>query len=73
MSTYSYHRFDHNSDTYGGYVGLAITQAIGLINMIQWGIRQAAELENNMTSVERVMEYVNVPQEAALESASGRD
>jgi ATP-binding cassette subfamily C (CFTR/MRP) protein 4 len=50
---------------------LAITQAIGLTGMFQWGMRQAAELENHMTSVERVLEYTNVPQESALESPPG--
>lgn len=60
-------------DTYGGNIGLAITQAIGLTSLFQWVIRQSAELENQMTSVERVLEYSNVPQESALESPPGND
>lgn len=57
--------------TYGGNVGLAISQAFSLIGMFQYGIRQTAELENYMTSVERVLEYTNIQQEAALELSTG--
>ncbi|BES95625.1 Multidrug resistance-associated protein [Nesidiocoris tenuis] len=54
--------------TYGGNVGFAITQAIGLTGMFQWGMRQSAELENSMTSVERVLEYSDLQSEPELES-----
>ncbi|CAH1738400.1 unnamed protein product [Aphis gossypii] len=56
------------NDVFGGNVGLAISQAFALQGTLQWGLRQAAELENNMTAVERVLEYTNVTQEDALES-----
>lgn len=48
----------------GANVGLAITQIMNLITTIQWGMRQTAELETNMTSVERVMEYINLKHES---------
>ncbi|CAH1236014.1 unnamed protein product [Diabrotica balteata] len=49
---------------YGGNVGLAITQAISLTGMFQWGMRQWSELDNSMTSVERVLDYINIKQES---------
>ncbi|CAH0557608.1 unnamed protein product [Brassicogethes aeneus] len=56
------------NEQFGGNVGLAITQAIGLTGMFQWGMRQSTELENQMTSVERVVEYSNIEHEGALVS-----
>ncbi|XP_072393683.1 ATP-binding cassette sub-family C member 4-like [Diabrotica undecimpunctata] len=47
----------------GGEVGLAITQATALTGMVQWGIRQSAEITNQLMSVERVLEYKSLPAE----------
>ena len=52
-------------DIVGGDVGLAISSVILLTRDLQWGVRQSAEVENLMTSVERVMEYTKLQQEAA--------
>ncbi|VVC32367.1 Hypothetical protein CINCED_3A020730 [Cinara cedri] len=65
--TFSFLVIDHDN-TYGGNVGLVITQAINLMNMLQLGILQTTEIDNFMLSVERVLEYANLPQESALES-----
>jgi ATP-binding cassette subfamily C (CFTR/MRP) protein 4 len=37
--------------------------------MMQWGIRQTSELENQMVCVERVVEYANLPSEMKNERA----
>ncbi|KAL4704556.1 hypothetical protein ACJJTC_016107 [Scirpophaga incertulas] len=50
-------------DLEGSYIGLAITQSISLTGIFQWGMRQSAEMENQMTSVERVTEYTKLEQE----------
>ncbi|XP_044865818.1 ATP-binding cassette sub-family C member 4 isoform X4 [Mauremys mutica] len=51
-----------------GQVGLALSYAITLMGMFQWGVRQSAEAENLMISVERVMEYTELEKEAPWES-----
>uniref|UniRef100_A0A8D8Y1X0 Probable multidrug resistance-associated protein lethal(2)03659 n=3 Tax=Cacopsylla melanoneura TaxID=428564 RepID=A0A8D8Y1X0_9HEMI len=67
LVTFSF--FVTSNKFFGGDVGLAITQAIGLTGMFQWGMRQSAEFVNQMTSVERVLEYANIEKEPPLESA----
>ncbi|EFA03945.1 probable multidrug resistance-associated protein lethal(2)03659 [Tribolium castaneum] len=50
-------------ETYAGNVGFMITQGMSMSGMFQWGIRQWSEMENQMTSVERVGEYIDVERE----------
>ncbi|XP_046746117.1 ATP-binding cassette sub-family C member 4-like isoform X1 [Diprion similis] len=50
----------------GSEVGLAITQAMALTGVIQWGMRQSAEVANQLMSVERVIEYTQLPPEPNL-------
>lgn len=49
-----------------GTAGLAFSMALGLTGMTQWGVRQSAEVENQMTSVERIIDYSNIEPEAEL-------
>lgn len=51
------------SDTAAGDVGLAITQAASLSMIVQGGLMELSELENLMTSVERVLEYTELDTE----------
>ncbi|KAI8485108.1 Multidrug resistance-associated protein 4 [Branchiostoma belcheri] len=47
----------------GGLVGLSLTQAIMLMGVFQWVVKQSAEVENQMTSVERVVSYTQLEKE----------
>lgn len=49
---------------------MAITQLLSLNTLSQWGIKQTAAFENNMTSVERILEYSNVESEIDNKSNS---
>ncbi|XP_069323195.1 ATP-binding cassette sub-family C member 4 isoform X2 [Eulemur rufifrons] len=50
-----------------GQVGLALSYALTVMGMFQWCVRQSAEVENMMISVERVIEYTNLEKEAPWE------
>uniref|UniRef100_A0A4W5MRD1 Multidrug resistance-associated protein 4 n=1 Tax=Hucho hucho TaxID=62062 RepID=A0A4W5MRD1_9TELE len=51
-----------------GAVGLVLSYAVTLLGNFQWTIRQSAEMENMMTSVERVVEYTELESEAPWET-----
>uniref|UniRef100_T1IZ26 Uncharacterized protein n=1 Tax=Strigamia maritima TaxID=126957 RepID=T1IZ26_STRMM len=54
--------------TLGGDVGLAISSAMCLTGIFQYCVKQSAEVENQMTSVERILEYSRLESEAELET-----
>ncbi|XP_066266498.1 ATP-binding cassette sub-family C member 4-like [Branchiostoma lanceolatum] len=54
----------------GGLVGLSVTYAIILTGRFQWVVRQSAEVENLMTSAERVVTYTKLEPEAPLETST---
>ena len=54
----------------GGSAGLVFSSPLMLIGITQWCVRQSAELESQMTAVERIIEYSKLEQEADLESSN---
>ena len=43
-------------------VGLALAHVLNMSGMMQWAVRQTAETENDMTSLERMLEYTKLAQ-----------
>ncbi|KAK2749837.1 hypothetical protein FQN57_005251 [Myotisia sp. PD_48] len=48
----------------GGMVGLAMSYALMITQSLNWIVRQTVEVETNIVSVERVLEYASLPSEA---------
>ncbi|ORY40118.1 P-loop containing nucleoside triphosphate hydrolase protein, partial [Rhizoclosmatium globosum] len=45
-------------------VGLALTYSLNVTQSLNWLVRQSCEIETNIVSVERMKEYIEIPQEA---------
>ena len=52
----------------GSEAGLIISTAMSLYEF-QYAVRQSAEMANQMTSVDRVIEYGQIPSEAPFKSS----
>ncbi|EDO04969.1 hypothetical protein SS1G_07453 [Sclerotinia sclerotiorum 1980 UF-70] len=51
-------------DLSSGLVGLAMSYALQITQSLNWIVRQTVEVETNIVSVERVLEYARLPSEA---------
>ncbi|XP_057334272.1 ATP-binding cassette sub-family C member 4-like [Microplitis mediator] len=53
----------------GASAGLAISQSLLLTGMLQHGVKQATKVQSQMTAVERIIQYTNLPKEGPIESS----
>lgn len=53
-------------------VGLAISQSLILTGMVQHGMRQFADVVSQITSVERIMEYIKIEKEGNFTTSPGK-
>ncbi|ENN79951.1 hypothetical protein YQE_03598, partial [Dendroctonus ponderosae] len=60
-----------DENTKAGDVGLVISQTLALTGMLQYGVRQSAEVSSTMTSVERVLQYTKLDEEGPWEALPG--
>ncbi|KAF2868308.1 multidrug resistance-associated protein 1 [Massariosphaeria phaeospora] len=54
----------NHSGLSAGMVGLAMSYALQITSSLNWIVRQTVEVETNIVSVERVLEYAALPSEA---------
>lgn len=65
---YSLVLLNENDSVADSKAGLAISQSLILIGCLQYGIKQSTETMSLMTSVERILQYTNLPQEGPITS-----
>uniref|UniRef100_A0A1I8B942 Multidrug resistance-associated protein n=1 Tax=Meloidogyne hapla TaxID=6305 RepID=A0A1I8B942_MELHA len=70
FSAFSAVLFRHTDHVTAGLVGLSVSYALSVTQVLNWAVRMASELETNIVSVERIKEYKETPNEAALETPS---
>jgi ATP-binding cassette subfamily C (CFTR/MRP) protein 1 len=56
-----------------GLISLAVLNAMLLTGILQWAVRCTVEVENNMTSVERLMHFSKIPSEGLYRVKSSKD
>lgn len=47
-------------------LGLLISYVLQMVGLLQWTVRQSAEVENLMISAERILEYSDLPKETSV-------
>jgi ABC-type multidrug transport system fused ATPase/permease subunit len=52
-----------------GLIGFAIVYTLSLSGLLQWTVRQTAEVESQMTSIERINSYAELPPEPGYSSS----
>ncbi|XP_034193261.2 ATP-binding cassette subfamily C member 4 [Osmia lignaria lignaria] len=58
----------NTGDTLGGDVGLAISQSMILIGLLQYGVKQSSNMVLQITAVERILQYTDLPKEPPWKS-----
>lgn len=53
--------------TSSALIGLMLVYSLSVTQTLNWMVRQSCEIETNIVSVERINQYIDLPQEAAAE------
>ena len=51
---------------------MAVSSAMFLTGVFQWGVRQSTTVESQMVSIERILDYTQLEPEASLRSDPGK-